>query len=741
MPAALKTSCALIALVTPMAVLAQEASAGLDDIIVTAERRETRLQQTPISVVALSGEALAQRGVSNLTDLATSAPNLTAQGSPAGGSSGGQFFIRGVGQFDFIVTQEPSVGLYIDGVYIGRTAGAALDLVDIDRIEVLRGPQGTLFGRNTTGGAVQIISRKPGANLGASGELTLGSRKRFDVKLSADIPLVDDILTSNIAFASYQQDGYGRRIVTGKRTGDRDTLAGRAQFALEASDDLRFLLAFDGSRRRGAPGVETLIGIDLASPLSAPAVAYNDALIAQGFTPIGPAFIASNRLNSYATHDKSDDYDVFGTSLTAEWDLGSVRLKSITAYRSLEADTGADFDATPYPFLEQDIEDDQDQISQELQLSGTAFQDRLRWIGGLFYYRERAKQFQDIILFQPVTRTGPGAYDFVGAGGLNQLALNDQTTKSYAAFAQADYQFTDQLSMTAGLRYSEERKSLLSSVGIGAPDNIRAPSRVSNTWHNLSPKLSLQYRPTNDILVYGSVSRGFRSGGFNGRATTPTPPNSYGQENIWAYEGGLKSEWLDRRLRFNLSGFYYDYKDYQGTKIELLNIEVGNIASVELWGFEAELSAVPADGLRLEAAVGRLAQKIGAVDPGAVITINANTRLINTPKWTANLGGQYDVALGSLGDLSFRADASYRTTTEFLLPNLPGERQGGYWLLNGRVGLALPGSQWKLEAYGLNLTDKRYKVYAQNQIGFGTAVTIARYGRPREFGVTLKAGF
>lgn len=724
----------------PVAAQSSGDDAQLSEIVVTAERRETRLQATPIAVTALSGAAMAERGATTVSDLAGTIPNFTGQASPAGGDSSGQYFIRGVGQFDFIVTQEPSVGLYLDGVYVGRTAGAALDLVNIERVEVLRGPQGTLFGRNTTGGAIQVVTQKPAREFGGSAEVTFGSRKRLDIRASINAPLIEDRLFANVAVASFDQEGYGRRLTTGEKVGERDNIAGRAQLFYDGDDvDIRF--AVDGSKRDVGPGQESLILVDLANPASAGVVAYNASLQAMGFAPIGTNFIPKDPLDTYSAYPAKDNYEIYGGNLTVDWSIGpDLSLKSISAYRNLKAQASRDFDSTPYPLIQQAIDDDQSQISQELQLAGKAFDQRLQYVAGLFYYRERARQSQFADLFVPIVRTGPGAYDFAPtAGGTALRVFNNQTTKSYAAFAQLDYRLTDSFSLTAGLRYSRDEKDLISSFGVGVFGNVRPPAKVTDSWSNLSPKVGVQYKPNDDVMLYASLSRGFRSGGFNGRSFVPAPPTSFGNETIWAYEAGLKSEWLGRRLRFNLAGFYYDYKDYQGSTLDNLAVVVGNIANVALSGFEIESAALLFPGFRLEANLGYLHQNIKKVDPNAAVSIAPFTKLVNSPKWSGSLGAQYEADLGGKGTLTVRGDASYRSTIWFFLPNSPGENQKSYWLYNGRIGYREPGDKWEIQFYGLNLANKRYKVFAENEVGFGTAVTFAQYGRPREFGLTVKA--
>jgi iron complex outermembrane receptor protein len=709
---------------------------ALEEIVVTARKRQENLQTAPVSVAAFTAAALQRQGIDTLVDIGSHVPNLSMISGQGGGGTQNQISIRGVGQSDFILTSDQSVGVYVDGVYLPRSMGAALDLVDIERIEVLRGPQGTLFGRNTTAGAIQIISAPPEDAFFARAELTTGSFNRLDFKGSLNLPLGERI-ASRVSLASLNRDGYGTRLFANTDGADIDVLAGRAAFRAELTDSLQADLILDYSRKRGHAGLERTATIDPNDPNLA---FYNSFLVSQGLPPADEKFITSDVHDTWSGSRNQDDNEMGGASLTFDWSGAALHFKSITAWRTLQVQSGYDFDGTPYPLAEQALNLDQEQISQELQLSGNAFGDRLQWMTGLFYFGEDAQDLQDVPFYQPVIATGDGSFVRV-PGGLSLKSFISQDTRSYAAYGQGTYRFTDKWSVTAGLRYTDEKKTLDSFL-TGA--FVRPPGTVSDSWSDLSPRLGLEYRISDRAMTYVSASRGFRSGGFNGRNISPNPPQSFDPETIWAYELGLKTEMNDRRMRFNSALFYYDYSDFQGLTLGSfsgLTINVGNIAKVEMYGAEFDLAVLPTESLQLSLGAGYTHHDITEVEPGAQITIRPDTRLVNAPEWTTTAAIDYTVSAGKAGDIDLHLDYGWKSEIEFFLPNYPDEGQDAYGVLNARVGFAPAGRSWRVEVFGSNLTDKEYRVFAENGTPLGVPVTTAAYARPREWGARFKIEF
>lgn len=712
------------------------AALGLEEVVVTARKREENLQTAPVSVTAFTAAALERQGIDTLVDLGSHVANLSMISGQGGGATQTQVSIRGVGQSDFILTSDQSVGVYVDGVYFPRSMGAALDLVDIERIEVLRGPQGTLFGRNTTAGAIQVISTPPRNDFAAKAELTTGSFERLDFKGSLNLPLGERV-SSRVSVASLNQEGYGERFFDGVDGADTDVLAARAALRAQLTDSLQADLIVDYSRKRGNGGLERLVGIDPTDPNLA---FYNSFLTSQGLPPADERFITQDVHDTWAGSRNRDDNEIGGASLTLDWSGDALRFKSITAWRTLEVQSGYDFDGTPYPLAEQILNLEQEQISQELQLAGDAIGGRLQWMTGLFYFGEDAEDMQDVPFYQPVIATGGGSFVRV-PGGFSFTSLISQETRSYAFYGQGTWRFTDKWSATSGLRYTDEKKTLDSSV-TGA--FVRPPGTVSDSWSDLSPRLGLEYRISDRTMTYVSASRGFRSGGFNGRNTSPNPPQSFDPETIWAYELGMKTETGDRRLRLNSALFYYDYSDFQGLTLDSfsgITITVGNIAKVEMYGVEFELAARPTDALQLSLAAGYTHHDIAEVAAGGQITIRPDTQLINAPEWTATAAIDYTLPAVKLGTFDLHLDYGWKSDVEFFLPNYPDEGQDAYGLLNARIGFAPTGSSWRIELFGDNLADEEYRVFAENGTPLGVPATTAAYARPREWGARFKIEF
>lgn len=707
---------------------------SLVEIVVTARKREENLYTTPVAVTALTESSLQKLGIDSVADIGNHVANFSIISGQGGGTSQTQISIRGVGQSDFILTTDQSVGVYIDGVYYPRSIGSALDLMDVQRIEILRGPQGTLFGRNTTAGAVQIVSKPVDDHLTASVEATTGSYDRADIKGSVNVPL-GERFAARLNLASLNQDGYGDRLFFETDGADHKTLAGRLQLHGALSEAVTANLTLDASRKRGNGGLETLVSINPSDP---PLAFYNSLITSQGLPAIDSRWITTDPHDTWAGERNRDDSDNRGLAVTLDWDMGKATLRSISAYRRLTAHSGYSFLPSPYPAAEQELNLNETQWSQELQISGTTLGDQLEWIGGWFYFREKASDRESIPFFQPVIADGSGGFTRV-PGGFSFVSYISQVTNSYAGYGQATYHLTDRLSATAGARYTWEEK-ILNSFLTGAFN--RDPGEVRQHWSSVSPRIGAEYRLTPEVFGYASISRGFRSGGFNGRDTSPLPPLSYDPEKITAYELGLKIAPTGARWRFNGATYFYDYKDFQGLTLKSfsgINITVGNIADVRLWGAEFDLIAKLGQRLELGVSAGYAHQNIARVDADAQITIRPDTRLVNSPTWTGSLNGDLALWTGARFELLAHADYGFKSRVEFFLPNYPDEGQSRYGLFNARLMLRSIDSRWSAELGVANLTDRDYRTFAENGTALGIAATSAVYGPPRQWELRLRA--
>ncbi|MEQ5787194.1 TonB-dependent receptor [Erythrobacter sp. NFXS35] len=739
-------TCAIPAMAQDAAVAADNAaedSGTIGDIIVTAERRASNLQETPLAVTAISGETLQAAGVAVINDLAATVPNLTSTTGPQG-SSDANFFVRGVGQFDFIITNDPGVGLYVDGVYLGRTIGAMLDSGDIERVEVLRGPQGTLFGRNTLGGAINIVSRQPDPTRFSGNVSALyGSRDRIEMTGAINTPIGNDSALRVSGFFR-EQDGFARNAVTGDLFGATDRYGGRAQLRLGLTDNLTIDLSADYSLDRSNPAPSVTRQI-VPAPFFPPA-ALNDVHNRDDFYTI------------FASNSPEARNETFGFSGTVTLDLGNATVKSITAYRELDSFSTSDPDGTRFRLYDQDVTTTQNQFSQELQIAGDAFGGKLDYLLGAYYFAEDAEQVLDLC-FAPIS--SPMAAPFAACNTWTQG--NAQETRSYAVFGQARYEVLDGLSVTLGGRYTWDEKDIVSNqffdfrpqaVGPGAVFGFGLPPELigqeivlpivtdlpdSVAFEEFTPKIGVEYRASDDAFLFASYSKGFRAGGFNGRLILPQASvPSYAPDTNDTYEVGFKTDWLDRRLRVNGTLFYSQYRDIQQTIVDpQVQFRVANAGDAVLKGFELETVIAPIDGFRIDAAVGYTDSAFENV-PATVGPINGN-RLPFSPEWTVSLAAQYDIVT-SAGTFTPRLDYRLQSEVFFTAFNLPLERQESYGLLNARLGWTDVAERFNVAVFAQNLTDEEYFTFGQDALAT-QGVAYSYLGRPREFGVSAGVNF
>lgn len=584
--------------ISGQAIAEDTTSFQLEEITVTARKREESLQDAPLSVTAFSTAGLEKRGITNLGNISAYTPNVDINaGKGDGGSTNAAVFIRGVGQNDFIFPTDPGVGIYVDGVYIARSIGGMMDLADVERVEILRGPQGTLYGKNTIGGALNIVTSRPDGELSGQIKLIGGQREHFDVEANLNFPLIEDVLSGKIALASKNQKGYSKRIDGGLDLGDTNVDAIRVGLNWTASEDVDVYLSFDASRIRQNGVAGTLLGtFNSAGSLYGP---YN-ALAAPFITavnglPAGSLFddryVTGDPALSNGTGPTKDDNDTWGLSLNVDWDVNeNMTVKSITAYRKMDATIQTDIDYSPFPVIHTAEEQHQKQFSQEIQLGGTAMDGKLNWLLGGYYFNEKINDDNNTFLasglFQ-VLETLPGAVvPLVGgvtcpsvpaapcAGGAGNpwnaaldFDVNPFTkldTDNLAAFLHVTYDVTDQLSVTLGGRYSYEKKEyFIDSIFPASGKIATPPTTETQSWSKFTPKVGLDYHVNDDVLLYASFSKGFKSGGWNPRPLDPLEFKTFDQENLTAYEMGIKSRLMDDRMTFNLAGFYSQYKDLQ----------------------------------------------------------------------------------------------------------------------------------------------------------------------------------
>ena len=705
------------------AAVQNEAAAPQDsgEIVVTARRRAESLQDVPIAVTAYSGEQLESQGALDITDISDTTPNVTLETS-RGTNTTLTAFIRGVGQQDPVAGFEAGVGLYLDDVYLNRPQAAVLDIYDVERIEVLRGPQGTLYGRNTIGGAIKYVTRRLPNRAAGSIRANLGTYKQADLIASASTPLGEG-LRVGAAFARMGREGFGDNLVTGASNYNKDIFAARGTIEFEPSSALSIRVSADYTDDQSSArnGHRLIVGQLTGAPVLDDVYDTRAGLISpeQQVRAYGGAVHAELRLSDTMT------------------------LKNITAYRRDKSFAPIDFDSLPAADVDVPAIYKNKQFSNELQLLYEG--SRIQGVAGIYYLNANAHNVFDVIL----ATTAPAALPGLTAG-----TFGDVDTKTWAVFADLTYKFTDQLSLALGGRYTNDKRSARviranylngPSPALGGPGTQLGPLTSdfdgSETFKEFTPRASLTFQPNDQNTLYVSYSKGFKGGGFDPRGLSTAAPDLNGDgtrsadeifdyflfepEKVTSYEAGYKASLFDRRLRFALAGFIAKYKDVQvpgsvGAVINGIPTFVGvttNAGKASFKGVEAEMvaslyrSADRASQLNFTGTLGYLDAQydefITNVPGQGPVDVADFRRIQNTPKWTTSGTLDYSTPAGA-GELSASTTVSYRSKTfQFETPS-PFLDQKGYALVDASL-------VWKSEGgvtlglHGKNLLDKQYK--------------------------------
>lgn len=712
----------------PALAMAQEAAPppaealddGMGDIVVTAQKREQSIQKVSVAISALGREGLADLGRQDVAALAAKLPSLQVLSySP----TTTVFNIRGVSQNDFADTQEAPIAFYNDEVYISALGAIAGQTFDLERIEMLRGPQGTLFGRNATGGLVQIVSARPTRDLSGFLTITGGSYGQIATEGAVSGPL-SDTLRARLSFTTEHRGGYIKNAI-GKDIGNARFYAGRFQLAGDVGDSGSFNLKIQGMRnddeRNGGlyshrTAVANADGLgEYVGPNENPFGTCNGCdlfgYVQPGSNPFKVAFSGPNSFSR----------TYWSGTLRYEQDLGGVTLTSISDYQYLKKRYGEDGDMSPAPIFLYFTAQDLDQYSQELRLSGNS--DRLNWVVGGYAIKIVSDNDYNTDL---------------SAIGLDEVYGGRLKTTSFAAFGQIEYAVTDQVSLVGGARYSYDRKTLdFTHMENGVVDftfNRASVGKLARqVFKDYSGKIGVNFKPNDDTLIYASVNRGIKGGGFGTPAFKPADLATipFKEEVLTDYEGGVKLT-LGRGTHLNFSAFYYDYQDYQAFELVGIALAVRN-KDATIKGLEAEFNTRPVDGLYLSAFGTYLDSKVkGVTLPGGRV---ADTRMPQAPKLSVGGLVRYEVPLADW-TLAFQTDWKYDSAQYFSTFNAPVDRQAGRIVGNARISYASDDKKWELAAFVTNLTDKRYKLYNLDLSGpFG--FTQQTYARPRWFGASV----
>jgi iron complex outermembrane recepter protein len=798
-----KLACLLtgVALIACSPAFAQEApqaeteqdSGALDDIVVVAQRQTQNLQETPVSVAAFTGDTLAERGVYDVRDLAAQTPSFNLKTDF--GVANPNIYIRGVGIGDFNANVTGAAGVYIDEVYMSAAAGQLLQFYDVERVEVLRGPQGTLYGRNTTAGAVNIFSRRPGNNFGADLRLSYGRFNDIQAEGGVDIPIAPGVINTRISANFRQRDGYIRNLYTGggpnpangsNRLADIDTWAVRGQVDIRPSESFSILI-------NGHYGESDTTGVRFVNRglLDPQAFAVGQLVPCNiGQLDTGTCVNALGYASGTSSPDEvrynnptGEFVSSWGVNGRAVLELGDYTLTSITAYERTKRNSFFDGDESPLNIVDAVHRPSYRQFTQELRLASPTSGQRFRWTAGGFYFQENLDFAGTFDVFRQVrpaiaAAAAPlvlppelqglylgfnpaGSPDLAAALGnpifayptLSPLYAYDQRVESWAVFGQAYYDLTDQLTVTLGLRYSEEQRRFnystrlvepfLPPEGILLTENSAALGNNRTSFDDMSFRAALEYRANDDLFFFGSVSRGAKSGGFNGAVlTSQAQTQPFDDEQITAYELGIRSEWLDRRLRFNVTGFYYDYKDLQ--LFTLTNVGglpqqvLANAPGARVYGAEFELLARPAPNFTIGAGMSLLNSRInrdfiggnGVNQRGNQLAFSPPVTLTGNAEWAIPMGSN-ELVLQSDFTLS---DRSYTDTT-----NTPRLRTDNGFTVNGRIAYRFNDGDFEIAAWGKNIFDERYVTFVANISDFG--FDRVQYSEPATYGVSVRARF
>ena len=697
--------------------LAQSGATSLEEVLVTAQRREESLQDVPGAVSALTALDLERKQIGNVLDLQSSIPNISISQN-TGTPSGARIYLRGIGEDESRATVEPAVSMYVDGVFIGRQIGSLFDLLDIERIEVLRGPQGTLYGRNTNGGAIKIISKKPdtsGSSLKA--KLTAGEEGRYDGVIAANWAISEN---SALRFSVMQRTRDGLfETSDGEEVGEWDLSAVRAAYRYTAGD-WDVLLSFDAVR-------------DDSDPRPFARTEEVDAAVDDGnvYTLTGNG--DSDRYGSEVEQD--------GLALTISYQWGDYDISSISSYRTLE-DELASIIGTPY-----DQETDQSQFSQEFQITSN-LDGPFNWVAGFFYFQEDI-DLDYIFVFVPNVLEA-------------HTALEVDTT-AWALYGQGYYDFSDTLRLTLGVRYTDEEKdfegrnldSSLPAFGFTIPTDILRDD--SEDWTNTDVKIALSWDVQDNITLYGSYTTGFRSGAWSPDGLSESaffiPVED---EQVDAYELGIRSDWLDNRLRANLTVFFNEYEDYQQSGTTDMGFTRYAVDEVETNGAELELTMLPLPGLEVSLNVGyldgeytdvssnaargltgvTLEDPTDAAEVAARIALAESNDLKNAPEWNAGLTAIYTLSLQNGMYVSFGTDLAYEKESFNLAANPEELKRDDTFIVNARIALGDEAGGWEVALWGKNLDDEIY--YPAAVSGGGGGVFPAD---PRLWGLDLTLNF
>jgi iron complex outermembrane receptor protein len=753
---------AIAMLLSPVFVapMVQAADQALEEVIVTARKREENLQQVPVAINVFTADALKDRQIDNLVDMQSSTPNVTmseTSGLQAGSLS---VFIRGIGNDPGF---EQGIGVYLDDVYLQRQTGLMMDVFDVDRIEILKGPQGNLYGRNTIGGAIKYITKEPDDTVQAHLEGKIGSYDLRQVKGSASGPLVDGLLYGGVGLAYKKRDGIQTNLYDGRKYNAPDARAVRGELKLTPLDTLTMKLMGNFTSENGRPALPTRLAVDETASM----LQYRRA-IAVGALPANaplPDLTENQSPDKVNTAYDFDDFHIITRTLAAtiQWEIDdNLAFKSVTAQRSQSNVAIYDFDTSDQVGLQTTNRPDSHDFSQELQLNYSG--DGIDAVGGVYYGDARVDTPSRVYLGPrfPIPGQLPLAYD-----RYTDTTKDFARVRTIAYYGNVDYDLTDDWHASAGLRFTKDMRTIkrdatfsglvYTPFGVAGPDQplnmggrsvVLLPSdtsfpETSASWTNYSPTFKLSYDIDEDTMAYASVASGFKSGNFN---TTSTVLGEVAPEKVRTYSTGLKTTLADGRLRFNTEVFYNDYTDKQLSTIKFVGTQlsnsIDNVGKAHTSGVDFEANwLTPIDGLQIDLSVGYLDSVMDEYTNDSDPDGDAadHTSLGFAPRWTVGSRASYTVPVNEWGDLIVAGDVAYRAKA---YTNSPVDRNNElamtqqapeYALYNASVVFKTQDGHWRFGLDGKNLGDKRVIVNTYSVSPF----IDAGYNDPRTWSVSV----
>ncbi|MBK6277656.1 MAG: TonB-dependent receptor [Gammaproteobacteria bacterium] len=730
--------------------VATAAEAGLEEVVVTAQRREENLQETPLSITALGADALTDIRATDIAGISNVAPNLHIAPT-IGGSVNAAINIRGAVNSNNELSRDNAVGLYLDGVPISKTSGAIFDAVDLERVEVLRGPQGTLYGKNTIGGAINLITRKPSGEFGGAVSAGIGNENLYEARAGVDLPGFGEVgqgigaVKARLSGFYRERDGFFENDGSSSDDFDnKDQWGGRIDVRFEPASCLTIDYAYDTFDLQQNP---TMLAITDSSRFTAPASAL----------PVVRAATSKDRPDSIANDGAfASDVEIDGHTLTVAYDMdntaiGDLTLKAISGYRELYTLSRTDMDGTQLDMFRFWLENDFEQTTHEVQLLGTT--ERVEYVIGAFYYEDEWDTYNPRWNFQ----FGRNNFDTLDRGA------EDDSIAVFGQFTWTPNAFDDRLDLTAGVRWTEENKDVYelwrqySTFSVN-PSNPRSgvfvrdasgapvfdatgnliPLEADDSWDEVTPMGVIGWRFSDDINGYAKISTGFKSGGFDGTATTNAAfQTPFDPETLTAYEIGLKSRFADDRVQLNMAYFYNDYKDFQANQFvaAVIGTVVVNAGDAEMQGAEIELLARPTANLDLTLNYGWLDTEYTSFLVGGV-DVSDQREFAYSPENTVYAAVKYTFDPFSFGTLSLRADYSWKDDHFVSITDDPTTNIDAYGLINARAELAeipVGNGSLRFAAWGKNLDDEEYWNTALN-LG---VLTVNQWADPRSYGLEV----